>query len=226
MPKIRFDKQRPMNDEHPQNDCMRRGLRSSQHRNDPHCETVRDIDFDMYRIDFDAKRKGQKRRKPVGNKMKNDHEIRLWHIACLISALGVFCIFVDAVRVEVGGIPISLTSLSVLTGSIDPSVTIPQYATFLSAVPLMFLSMFILFAYLRNDVFNKASLAIIAMSIATMAVTIHWSGQIMDCNLGYMTRLYPGNGILIEIGCSIALVIVAVCGKLMNSPLPSLPVRR
>ena len=215
-----------MTDKRPQNDFARRGLRSIQHRNDSHCDMDRDIDFDMYRIDIDAERKGQKRRKPVGNKMKKDNEIRLWHIACLISALGVFCIFVDAVRVEVGGIPISLTSLSVLTGSIDPSVSIPQYATFLSAIPLMFLTMFILFAYLKNDVFEKASLAIIAMSIATMAVTIHWSGQIMDCNLGYMTRLYPGNGILIEIGCSIALVIVAVCGKLMNSPLPSLPVRR
>ena len=213
MPKIKIN--RTNGQYHQSSPPQRRGLRDSHYDREavelPPTQRERDDFFDMYRIDDNGNRGN--RRPPAAKRRNDDGRPKLWYLACLVAALGAFCLFVDSVSINVTGIPIRLTSLEILTRSSEIAGGLPDCAMYMSAVPAVFLIILGTFAFLKEDAFEKGYLALIAVSVFVIVVQIHWMGQIADSGIGYLLTYSSGTAELIEIGCSVALIAITVCQR-------------
>ncbi len=193
------------------------GLRSNRYTyvedETPRSQREKDDRFDMYRND-----QPPVRRMPAPKIKKNTtHEPRqLWYVACLICALGAFCLFADSVMITVMGVPLRMTSAEIILGS----DTLYGYSTrpmiCLSATPLIFVGMFAVFAFLKERTFEKASLVMIALSVLAVVLQIYFADKMMRMNMNGI-EFTPDTGFLIQIACSVGLIIVVVCQKVMCS---------
>ena len=213
MPKIKFNGQNSYSNEMP----ARKGLRSEPEYDDiyiPRTQREKEEYFDLYRTDGRKKECARPRPKP---KAPSEGRFQLWYAACLISALGMFCILTDAAIVSADGISIGMDGLSIIA-SMSKSSRIPAYITYMSFIPLVFAAMFGTFVFLKEKAFDKASLVLIAASVFIIAVQCYWSKELIE--LGNWEISYtPGLGIIVEIGCSIALLVVIICQRVLNGGL-------
>ena len=207
MPKIRIER----SDNGPVrcDTYVRSGLRERQtiieDRKIPLTQREKDDCFDMYRCTE------TRRPNPVRKKTSNKEPPQLWFVASIIAAFGAFCLFMDSVFVTSMGVTLKLASFEILMKPSELEGSLPSCAIYMSAIPFVFLIIFGMFAFLRERVFEKASLVLIAVPIFIIAVLVHWSNQIMNYSAGYMYSISPGYAVLGEIGCSVALIIVTVC---------------
>lgn len=211
MPRIKFNKQ---DTKGPRDNRggQRRGLRSSQEDIfESYSGRTSNDDFDMYRND-DRRPKRTSKRRGGG---ESGH-IQFWYAASLIAALGAFCIFVDSVIVSTPDVSMTASGLSILMGSIGDTSRLPACVTYLSAMPLINLMMFGVFAVMKENAFKKGSLALIVLSVFEIVLLIRWSSQIMSYNTGYLTGIYPGTAVLIEIGCCVAMVAVIIAQMVVS----------
>ena len=189
--------------------CVRGGLRErktvAEERSIPRTQREKDDCFDMYRSvetrNSDPARRGTSGKEPL----------QLWFVASMIAALGAFCIFMDSIFVTSMGVTLRLASFEILMFPSETAEALPSCVVYMSAIPFVFLVMFLLFAFMREKAFDKASLVLIAVPVFVIVVLIHWSDQIMNYGTGYLYSLSPGYGVLGEIGCSVALLIVTAC---------------
>ena len=191
--------------------CGLRG-RQSTVEEDPVPLTQREKDdcFDMYSI-VEKRRPNQNGRK--GAKREN---IQFWHIASIIAALGAFCIFMDSIFITSMGVTLKLASFEILMSPSDAAESLPSCATYMSAVPLVFLAVFVMFAFMKEDAFDKASLVLMAIPVFIIAALIYWGDQIGRHGSGYLYDVSPGYAFLAEIGCAVALIIVVACQRVMG----------
>ena len=192
--------------------CTVRGLRDDiqQDRMD------RDDCFDMYRNDIGIP---SVKRAPVVRKDKktNSDGPQLWFIASMISAFGMFCMFIDVLTIDEYVFVMRVTPFEMLIGSAITDITIPSCILYLSLMPLVFMVIFGLFAFLREKVFDKASLALIAVSVFVIVADFHWMKEISVYSATqYLVDYTAGLGVLIEMVCSIALIIVVVCKMILS----------
>ena len=211
MPKIKIDNTRTMQRER----TVSTGLRSDQHLPgyDPRQMTQREKDdcFDMYRTE----RKGVK--SPAPRKKNGRLEIpQLWFVASIISALGMFCIMTESVVTSYGGFRSRYTSFEILFAAMKDSSATPFCMIGASLMPLAFLFLFISFALLKERSFEKGSLAIIAVSVMIIILDIHWMTEISGLTRGYLEQYTPGFGIVLEMGCCLALIILVTCERILN----------
>ena len=207
MPKIRIDRfdNVPVrcDDTH-----VRSGLRERQtiadDRRIPLTQREKDDCFDMYRSTE------TRRSNPAMKKTSGKEPPQLWFVASIIAAFGAFCLFMDSVFVTSMGVTLKLASFEILMSPSESAGSLPSCAVYMSAIPFVFLIIFGMFAFLKERVFEKASLVLIAVPVFIIAVLVHWSSQIMNYSAGYMYSLSPGYAVLGEIGCSVALIIVTV----------------
>ena len=193
------------------------GLRSNQYtyEGDPVPRTQREKDdrFDMYRDD----QRTVQRTKTQRPKKKRTHEPKqLWYAASLICAVGAFCLFSGSVMVYDYGIVLRLTSFDVLQYAIKSPGALPSPVVCMSAMPAVFAVMFILFAFMKERTFDKASLALVAISVFVIVLQIFWTAQMSKAEKGYGYELVPDYGIMIEIACAVGLMIVIACQRIMN----------
>lgn len=217
MPKIKTDRYGSGSLQQP---FAGKGLRSNQGTvyETPFSDREKEECFDMYRSDgrsrFLPERRPNKER--IARRPAAENGFQLWQIACLITALGAFCIFADSLLINLAGIPVRMMSFEILSNNGSLSGQIPQCAIYMSAVPIAFMAMFGVFAYLKEDAFEKAYLALIAVAIFITSVMLYWCGQMQNYGTEYLLSFSPGNAVIIEIGCSIALVIVIVCQRIIG----------
>jgi len=218
MTKIKIDRNRDGSYQQP---FSGKGLRCNQSgaREDiaPVSQRERDECFDMYRND------GRTRMSAKGNASVRKTVVKsggggfqLWQIACLISALGAFCLFADSICINITGIPVRMMSFEMLYGGGSLSEDLPACATYMSAMPLVFIVLFGVFAYMKETAFEKAYLALIAVSVFVTVMLVYWSGQVANYSQEFLLSFSPGYAVIIEIGCSIALALVVVCQKLLG----------
>ena len=173
----------------------------------------KDDRFDMFRIDVDDRRAQHNRKK-----RRQAREVpQLWFVASVIAALGMFCIFTESIMISDMGVPLRLNSFEILMNASDVSFAMPSCTLYMSAIPLVFMVLFGVLAFLKEEAFDKASLAMIAASVFIVVVQIFWSGQLMRYGDGYLLTMTPGYGVLIEIGCAVALIIVIACQRIMGA---------
>ena len=214
MPKIKFNGQ---NSSYTNEMPARKGLRSEPEHDDvyiPRTQREKEEYFDLYRTDVRKKEHARPRPK---SRTQPEGRFQLWYAACLISALGMFCILADAVIVSADGISIGMDGLSIIA-SMSKSSRIPAYITYMSFIPLVFGAMFGTFVLLKEKAFDRASLVLIAASVFIIAVQCYWSKELMELGnweIGYT----PGLGIIVEIGCSIALLVVIICQRVLSGGL-------
>jgi len=189
------------------------GLRSNQYTYTeditPRTQREKDDRFDMYRNDQPPVRR------TAAPKFKSiSHEPRqLWYIACLICALGSFCLFTDSVIVELEDYPMRLTSLEVLLDWDYLSGYGSQPIKMLSALPIVFIGMAAVFAVMKEKVFEKAPLVMIALPVAVIVLDIYLAKKMTVSTLYY--QITPGTSLLIQVACCIGLIIVVVCQRMM-----------
>ena len=200
--------------------ASRKGLRNNQYRDAeerfPRTQREKEECFDMYRIDDTRCRRPGKRIANVPKKRNGDDGPQLWYIACIISALGAFCIFVNSLIVTDDLYSVPVDSLTVLMGALKKPGVMPQAAICISAMPLVFLIMTVVFAVMREKVFEKAHLALITACIFVIVMLFYFSSKLSNFTVGHFAPYSAGYSILIEIGCGIALIIVIVCKKVMG----------
>ena len=193
------------------------GLRNKQYTYEedavPRTQREKDDRFDMYRNDE------QRVHRPTTRpKMRGSHEPRqLWFVACLICAMGAFCIFADSINITVLGVPIRFASFEILLGTADYSGSIPGQVVYLSAMPIAFMVMFALFAYLKEETFNKAWLALIAVAIFVIVLQINWCAKLPGPDMYNLIEYIPGYGVFIEIASAVGLIIVIVCQRILST---------
>ena len=205
MPKIKFDKESkgPAVSTRTERRGFRDGIRSEPL---PRAKDENDECFDMYRIDLPMERKMPRRRSGDRKRVvRKDHQ--LWYAACLISALGAFCIFVDSVRLMTLESMVSMTSLEILMGSASVK-GLPSAMIVTAAMPIVYLCMSVLFAVLKERSFDRPALALLSLTIAAIVIQVYSMRKIADFKMGPLCYLAPGTAGMIEIGCSIALMIV------------------
>ena len=209
MPKIRIDGY-----ENPglRGDCGNRGLRTEVYTQEE--RPVRDDCFDMYRTD---ERGIQKKYAPAVKKRirREQNGPQLWYIAGIISALGVFCLFTDTLAIDMGVAYLKYSPLDLLLSADEIDGKIPPCTLYLSLMPLVFAISFGLFAYFKEDVFEKGSLALIAVAILVIIADIFLAMQISDYG-GHIRLFTVGIAVPIEIVCSVALIIVTVCKMVLD----------
>ena len=194
------------------------GLRSNQYAYEedtaPRTQREKDDRFDMYRDEAPR----IQRRPAVRPKTRGSHEPRqLWFVACLICALGAFCIFADSINITVLGIPLRFTSFEILLGTADSSELVPGQVVYMSAMPIAFMIMFALFAYLKEDTFNKAWLALIAVAVFVIALQVNWCTKLPRPDIYNTVEYIPGDAVIIEIACAVGLIIVIVCQRILST---------
>ena len=213
MPKIRIERF-----DNGSNRCddgyVRGGLRDRQTYSDDRqvLRTQREKDdcFDMYRS---AEARGPC---TVRKKISGRETPQLWFIASIITALGAFCMFVDSIFVTSMGVTLKVASFEILMSPSKAAGSMPSCAIYMSAIPLVFLVMFGLFAFMKDKAFEKASLILMAVPLFVIVVLVHWSNQILSYGADYMYSLSPGYAVLGEIGCSVALIIVVASRLVME----------
>lgn len=215
MPKIRFSEHQNGYQDGNQTG-QRRGLRSGQENEEVHIPgTQREKDdyFDLYRVD--GRRNGCRRPSPGPKKKRNaGGGFQMWYLACLIAALGSFCVFMDSAVVSFNGIPVSLSGISILASATNLPPSVPGYVLYISLIPLLSAGISVTFAIMKEEAFDKASLVMIALTVFAIAVLFYWSDALMK--YGNWSMSYsPGTGVIVEIGCCIALLIVIVCQRII-----------
>ena len=194
------------------------GLRSKQYIREedpvPRSQREKDDRFDMYRNDGP---KAQRVSAPIIRRTAADGPRQLWFVACLVCALGAFCIFADSITIGMMGIPVRLTSFEVILGSADSPYALPANVVYMSAMPAVFMIMFAVFAFLKEETFNKGSLALIAVSVLVIVLQINWCGKLPAADMLNMIRYTPGYGVLIEIACAVMLIIVITAQRILNA---------
>lgn len=213
MPRLRLDD----NGDVPYHRCgtTGNGLRNKQStyadETVPHTQRDRDDRFDMYRNDVSGTN-----RQAADPKTKVSRGPRqLWFAACLVCALGAFCIFADSVTIEMMGVPVRLASFEVLLGSADYSI--PAQIVYISAMPIAFLIMSAVFACLKEDTFDKAWLALIAVSVLAIILLINWCTELPDYGAYSVNEILPGYGVFIQIGSAVGLIIVIACQRILGT---------
>lgn len=193
------------------------GLRNRQHMHEdrtvPLTQREKDDRFDMYRNDG---RTAQRAPSPRCRKYRRGEPRQLWFVACIICAFGAFCFFSDSVTIKALGLTFRFTSIEVLCDMGDFSDYLPEQVVYLSAVPILFTVLFAMFAFLKEKVFEKGSLALIAVSAFVIVIAIYWSIQVKEVCIGYIYEFVPGLGVIIEVMCAFALIIVTACQWCMN----------
>lgn len=189
------------------------GLRSNRYTyvedETPRSQREKDDRFDMYRND-----QPPVRRRAVPRIGKTIHEPRqLWYVACLICALGSFCLFTDSIIVMIEDCPMRLTSVEVLMNRDYLSGYAAKQVLMLSALPIIFIGLFAVFAVMKEKVFEKASLVMIALPIAVIILDIYLAKKI-TVNTLYV-QMTPGTSLMIQVACSVALIIVVLCQRMM-----------
>ena len=213
MPKIRID--RFENDAIRCSDgYVRGGLRERQttteERQVPLTQREKDDCFDMYRT-VETRRPAPAKKKTMGKELP-----QLWFVASIIAAFGAFCIFVDVIFVSELGVTLKMASFEILLSPSESAEALPSCAIYMSAVPLVFLIIFGLFAFLKEKAFDKASMVLIAVPIFVIVLLIFWSNQIGNYSASYAYSLSAGYAVLGEIGCSVGLIIITVCHLVME----------
>lgn len=192
------------------------GLRNNQyiHEEDtvPRTQREKDDRFDMYRDETP-----RAHRQPVtGTRTRGSHEPRqLWYVACLLCAMGAFCIFADSITVTVMGIPLRFASFEILLGTANYSEGIPGQVVYMSVMPIAFMILFAVFAYLKEEAFNKAWLALIAVAVFVIVIQVNWCAKLPGPDMYNMVEYIPGYGVFIEIASAVALIIVIVCQRIL-----------
>ena len=87
----------------------------------------------------------------------------------------------------------------------------------MSAMPFAFMVMFAVFAYLKEETFNKAWLALIAVSIFVIALQINWCAKLPGPDMYNLVEYIPGYGVFIEIASAVGLIIVIVCQRILGT---------
>ena len=190
------------------------GLRSNRYTyvedETPRSQREKDDRFDMYRNDQPPVRRTAA---PKIKKNAAHGPRQLWYIACLICALGSFCLFTDSIILEVEDIPMRLTSLEVLLNSDLLSDYGTRPILMMSALPVVFIGLFAVFAVMKEKAFEKASLVMIALPATVIALGICLAKK-MTINTPYI-QIAPGTSLMILIACCIGLIIVVVCQRIM-----------
>lgn len=194
------------------------GLRNNQYIREeetvPRTQREKDDRFDMYRNE-EPKVRRQTVTRP---KMKGSHGPRqLWFVACMICAMGAFCIFADSINITVMGIPVRFASFEILLGTADYSGSIPGQVVYMSAMPLVFMAMFAVFAYLKEDTFDKAWLALIAVAVFVIVLQVNWCAKLPGPDMYNLIEYIPGYGVFIEIASAVGLIIVIVCQRILGT---------
>ncbi len=167
---------------------------------------VRDDCFDMYRND---RRMVQNDRSVVRKVRKKEKDgPQLWFIASIISALGMFCLFVNTMSVSILGISVCFTPLEVLTGTKEIGIDLPPCLMYLSLMPFVFAIIFGVFVHMKDKAFDRAPLALIAAAVFVIAADLYWAIQISEFGDVYLVSFSAGLGVLIEIVCSLAIMML------------------
>ena len=219
MPKIRFNDN--AYDRTGGQPSVRKGLRADTEENEvylPRTEREKDDYFDLYRID--GKKNGSRgpAPRPKNRIGKDAGGFQFWYLACLIAALGSFCIFMDSAVVHCEGIPISLNGITILSSASGLPSNVPAQVLYISSIPLLFAGVSISFAVMKERLFDKASLILIALAAFIIVVLFYWSDALMGYG-NWSFNYSPGIGVIVEIGCGIALLIVIVCQRILDSRL-------
>ena len=189
------------------------GLRSKRYAytedETPRTQREKDDRFDMYRNDQPPIHRAAPRiRKETSHGPK-----QLWYVACLICALGSFCLFTDSIILEIENCPMRLTSLEVLLESDCLSGYATRPIVILSALPVVFIGLFAVTAVMKEKVFEKASLVMIALPVTVIVLGIYLAKKVM-INTLYI-QIVPGTSLMILIACCIGLIIVVACQRIM-----------
>ena len=216
MPRLRLD-------DYGDAPCRRYGAAGNGLRNN-HCTYVEDTvprtqrekddRFDMYR-DERPRMHGHPSARP---KIRGSHEPRqLWFIACIICAFGVFCLFSDSFVLDYYYYNLRMASFEVIIGAAMEPDAFPKQVILMSAIPIVFIVMFSLFAYHKEMTFEKLSLALIALSVMVIVIQLYLTVQISKMKIGGSYGATPGYGVFIEIACAVGLIIVIVCQRILGT---------
>jgi hypothetical protein len=190
------------------------GLRSNRYAYTedgvPRTQREKDDRFDMYRNDQPLVRRTAAPRVKKGT---SNGPKQLWYIACLICALGSFCLFTDSIIIELEDWPMRLTSLEVLLKWDDLSGYGAGPIKIFSALPIAFIGMFAAFAIMKEKVFEKAPLVMIALPVAVIVLDIYLAKKITVNTLYF--QMVPGTSPMIQVACCIGLIIVVACQRIM-----------
>ena len=110
-------------------------------------------------------------------------------------------------------LPERLTSLEVLLNHDELSGYAAKQIMVLSALPVVFIGLFVVFAVMKEKVFEKASLVMIALPVAVIVLDIYLAKKITVNAL--FIQMTPGTSLMIQVACSVALIIVVVCQRIM-----------
>ena len=216
MPRIKIDR----NNGSFQQPFQGKGLRSNQGgtREDlPHSEREREECFDMYRSDGRGRATPRRTAAPRTAAVRNEyHGFQLWQVACLICALGAFCMFADCLLVRMDTVPVRLLSYEILYGNGSLGDSIPACSMYMALIPLVFVALFGVFAYMKEEAFEKAYLALIAVPIFVIVILFYFSKQVTGFSQDILMTFQPGHAMFIEIGCSILLAVLIICQKALG----------
>ena len=176
----------------------------------PRSQREKDDRFDMYRND-----QPPVRRMPAPRIKNTAHEPRqLWYVACLICALGAFCLFADSVMVVIEGLPIRLTSVEVLFNSSYLTGDVAKPVVVMSALPIAFIGLSAAFAVMKEKSFEKASMVMIALPVIIIVLNIFLAEKIVKYNTP-LIQIAPGFSFMIQIACSVGVIIVVICQRII-----------
>ena len=147
---------------------------------------------------------------------KGPDGFQLWQVACLICALGAFCMFADCLLVRMDTVPVRLLSYEILYGNGSLGDSIPTCSMYMALIPLVFVALFGVFAYMKEEAFEKAYLALIAVPIFVIVILFYFSKQVTGFSQDILMTFQPGHAMFIEIGCSILLALLVISQKALG----------
>jgi len=218
MPKIKINRNSNGSSQQP---FQGKGLRSNQggvrEEITPQSEREREECFDMYRSDGRGRSVPRRTSSPRTVAVRKEHQgFQLWQAACLICALGAFCMFADCLIVRMDTVPVRLLSYEILYGNGSLSGSIPACSMYMALIPLVFVVLFGVFAYMKEEAFEKAYLALISVPVFVIVILFYFSRQVMDYSQDILLSFQPGHAMFIEIGCSILLAILVICQRALG----------
>lgn len=169
-----------------------------------------DDDFDMYRENVRRPAKNIKSRS-VGQKTE---KIPLWIIGAIASAVGLFCLFSNVLRIDVVYLiryNMSPIDFLLFKGSVLSAIeeVFPLKLTILStavfSVPLF------LFMRFKEEVFDKAPL-IIGLAVVPAATIIAMFARLVD-EMNTFADVSIGIGGFVQIACSAVLIVLCLIGR-------------
>ena len=124
--------------------------------------------------------------------------------------------FADCLTVTIATVPVRLLSYEILSGNGSLGNSLPACSLYMSLIPLVFVALFGVFAYMKEEAFEKAYLALIAVPVFVIVMLIYFAKQVMDFSQDILLTFQPGHAMFIEIGCSILLAILVICQKALG----------